>query len=42
MDRTRKRARARRPYTKPGLRRRRKLRDVSEGVNIFVTGKDVD
>ncbi len=30
--------RARRRYSRPMLRRRRKLADVAEGGNIFVTG----
>ncbi len=38
MGRTRTRTHLRRPYSKPTLRRRRKLSDVAEGNNIFVTG----
>ncbi len=30
--------RGRRDYRKPTLRKRRRLADVAEGVNIFVTG----
>ncbi len=40
MPQTRTRTHGKRQYRKPALSRRRRLTEVAEGVNIFVTGHE--
>ncbi len=42
MARTQKPRSRRRTYAKPVIARRRRLADVAEGTNIFVTGRTID
>ncbi len=42
MARTQKERSKRRRYAKPVVARRRRLADVAEGGNVFVTGRTTD